>query len=544
MKKYTIGLDYGTLSARAVLVDVTTGEEKATSVFEYPHGVMDKAMPDGTALPDDFALQHPGDYLDALLHIVNGIMKESGVSPEEIGGIGVDFTASTVMPVYENGEPLCFADKYKNEPHAYVKLWKHHAAQPQAERFLSVAKERGEKWIGRYGNQISSEWLFPKVLEILEERPDIYNEAERFTEAGDWLVQMLTGEEKHSSCQAGYKAFYSKKELYPDNEYMKAVNPLLDGIVGTKVSEKVIPAGSRAGVLSEKGALLTGLIPGIPVAAASIDAHAALPAAGITGPGKMLMIIGTSTCHIMMADEMKIVPGISGVVEDGVCEGYYGYEAGQAAVGDIFDWFVKNCVPYAYTKEAEEKGIGIHKLLREKAQNKKVGESGIIALDWWNGNRSILSDSELSGLILGMKLTTAPEDIYRALIEATAFGTRKIIETFREHGVRIDKLCAAGGIAKKDDMTMQIYADVTGMPIEVAKSLQGCALGSAMFAAVAGGMCNSLDEAAKTMSGIEEKKYIPIEENVKAYDKLYEEYTLLHDYFGKNEMLMHRLKKI
>ncbi|MDP4133817.1 MAG: ribulokinase [Bacillota bacterium] len=545
MKKYSIGIDYGTLSGRAVLVDLATGDEVVSSVFEYPHAVMDEQLPSGKKLPDNYALQHPQDYLDVLKNTIPDILNKSGATPEEIAGIGIDFTACTVLPVYADGTPLCFNDKYKDEPHAYVKLWKHHAAQKQAEIIYEKAKEQNESWLKRYGDQISSEWFFPKILQVLEENIELYHETARFIEAGDWITWVLTGKETHSSCLAGYKAFWSKKDGYPSNDFFASVNPELGEIIGTKVSENVISVGSKAGELCEAGATLTGLTQGIAVASPSIDAHAALPATGITDSGKMLMIMGTSTCHIIMGDSEKCVPGISGVVEDGVCEGYFGYEAGQSCVGDSFEWYTKSCLPKSYYDEAAAQNINIHKLLREKAKKLKVGESGLVALDWWNGNRSILSDSDLTGLILGFKLTTKPEEIYRALIESTAYGTKVIIDNYEENGINIIEIFAAGGIAEKDEMTMQIYSDVMNKEIRISASSQSCALGSAMFGAVAGGAFGNIKEAASIMARVKDVLYKPIPENVRLYEKLYNEYKILHDYFGKGgNDIMKRLKEI
>ncbi|MCX7714856.1 MAG: ribulokinase [Clostridia bacterium] len=549
-KKYSIGVDYGSLSGRAVLVDVSTGEELAVSVFAYPHAVMDEYLPDGkTRLEPDWALQHPQDYLDVLSVTVPAVLKDSGVSAEDVIGIGIDFTACTVLPTLADGTPLCFLEEYKNNPHAYVKLWKHHAAQNEANKLNAIATERGEDFLARYGGKISSEWLVPKVWQLLNEAPDIYEKMDRFIEAADWIVWQLTGVETRNSCTAGYKALWHKHKGYPSKDFYKALDPRLENLVEDKLSNKITPLGEKAGEITEAAAKLTGLKVGTAVAVANVDAHVSLPAVGITEPGKMLMIIGTSTCDILLGENECIVPGMCGVVEDGVIAGFLGYEAGQSCVGDHFDWFVKTCVPHGYMTDAEEKGVNIHKYLREKASRLKPGESGLVALDWWNGNRSVLVDVDLTGLIVGMTLLTKPEEIYRALIEATAYGKRMIIETFKENGVPIYELYAAGGIAEKDEMMMQIYADVTNMEIRISASAQTPALGSAMFGAVAAGSgrggYDSIIDAAKVMGKVKDKVYRPIPENVAVYDKLYAEYKILHDYFGRGENdVMKRLKEI
>lgn len=550
MKKFSIGVDYGSLSGRAVLVDVDTGAELAAAVLEYPHAVMSEYLPDGvTKLPPDWALQHPQDYIDVLKATIPAVLKESGVDAKDVIGIGIDFTACTVLPVTADGTPLCFLDEYKSNPHAYVKLWKHHAAQEQASRLNKLAEERGEEFLARYGGKISSEWLVPKVWQLLDEAPEIYEKMDKFIEAADWVIWQLCGEEKRNSCTAGYKALWHKQKGYPAKAFYRALDPRLENLVDSKLSRDIYSLGDKAGEITAEAAALTGLCEGTAVAVANVDAHVALPAVGITEPGKMLMIIGTSTCDILLGEKECIVPGMCGVVEDGVIAGFMGYEAGQSCVGDHFDWFCKNCVPAAYKADADAKGMNIHKYLREKAAKLAVGESGLVALDWWNGNRSVLVDVDLTGMILGMTLLTKPEEIYRALIEATAYGTRMIIETFRENGVPITELYAAGGIAQKDELMMQIYADVTNMEIRISASAQTPALGSAMFGAVAAGSqrggYDSIIDAAHVMGKVMGKVYRPITENVAVYDKLYAEYKTLHDYFGRGENdVMKRLKDI
>jgi L-ribulokinase len=549
-KKYAIGVDYGTLSGRSVLVELDTGKEVAVAVKEYTHGVMDETLPDGKVkLEPDWALQHPQDYLEVLAETIPAILNEAKVAADDVIGIGIDFTACTMLPVDKNGTPLCFDEAFKSVPHAYVKLWKHHAAQDEANRLNEIARNRNESFLDLYGGKISSEWLIPKIWQILNEAPEVYEKADRFMEAADWIVLQLTGEEKRNSCTAGYKAIWHKKMGYPSKEFFKALDPRLENLVEEKLSKDIYPIGAKAGEITEKAAELTGLKPGTAVAVANVDAHVAVPAVGITDAGKMLMIMGTSTCHMLLGTEEKRVPGMCGVVEDGILPGYLGYEAGQSCVGDHFHWFVENCVPADYMKEAQDQGISIHKVLREKASRLKPGESGLVALDWWNGNRSVLVDVDLTGLIVGCTLLTKPEEIYRALIEATAYGTRMIIDTFEESGVPITELYAAGGIAEKDEMMMQIYSDVTNREIRISASAQTPALGSAMFGAVAAGSqrggYDTITDAAKVMAKVKDRVYRPIPENVAIYEKLYQEYKLLHDYFGRGgNDVMKRLKEI
>lgn len=549
MSKYVIGVDYGTLSGRAVIADAKTGEEKASAVYEYPHAVMDETLPDGTKLGTDWALQHPQDYLDVLANTIPAVLKESGISADDVIGVGTDFTACTLIPVKADGTPLCFLPEYEHEPHAYVKLWKHHAAQDKANKLNEIAEQRNEKWLNNYGGKISSEWAIPKIWQVLDEKEEIYNAADMFIEAADWIVWQLCGNVTRNSCTAGYKELWNKTMGYPSKDFFKALDERLENVVEDKLGTEIMPLGSKAGEINEKAAALTGLKVGTAVAVGNVDAHVCVPAVGIDGPGKVLAIMGTSTCHMLMGEEELQVPGMCGVVADGIMPGFYGYEAGQSCVGDHFAWFIDNCLPKEYYDAAEKAGMNIHKYLRSKAEQQKPGESGLVALDWWNGNRSVLVDVDLTGMMVGMTLATKPEEIYRALIEATAYGTREIIENYRRNGVPVEEFYASGGISQKDPMTMQIYADVLGIPVKIAGSMQGPALGSAIFGAVAagaekGGWDNVFD-AARAMGQVKNVVYNPIKENTEVYDKLFAEYKILHDYFGKGENdVMKRLKKI
>lgn len=540
---FTVGVDYGTESGRAVVVRVSDGTVLAEAVTPYRHGVMDHTLPTGERLPPEWALQHPQDYLDVLRQAVPEALRWSGVQPEQVIGIGIDFTACTPLPTTADGTPLCFLPEYAHNPHAYVKLWKHHAAQPQADRINALAELRGEEWLPRYGGKISSEWYFAKALQILEEDPALYARAERFIEAADWVVWQLTGVETRNACTAGYKAMYQDGQ-FPDESYFRALNPAFADVVQTRIGPDPSPLGAEAGRLSEQAALWTGLNPGISVAVANVDAHVAVPAAGVTEPGRLVAIMGTSTCHMLLGSELREVPGMCGVVDGGIIPGLYGYEAGQSGVGDIFGWFVKHGVAPEYHEQARAEGISLHALLEREAAGQAPGEHGLIALDWLGGNRSVLVDAHLSGLILGLTLATRAPDIYRALIEATAYGTRLIIETFEASGVPVHEVVIAGGL-KKNRMLMQIYADVTGRPLSLLDAEQGPALGSAMHAAVAAGAYPSIHEAAQQMGKIQRGVYTPNSQAQRAYDRLYAEYHELHDYFGRgaNEV-MHRLKNL
>jgi L-ribulokinase len=549
-RKYAIGMDYGTESGRAVLVDVTTGEEVATAVHPYGDGVIDEHLPGSEEpLPPDFALQNPQDYIEVLKETVPAVLRESGVDPEDVIGIGTDFTACTMLPIDESGTPLCMRPEWRDDPYAWVKIWKHHAAQPEANQLNEVARQRGEKWLPRYGGKISSEWLIPKIWETLNKAPEVYEAADRYIEAADWIVLQLTGQERRNSCTAGYKAIWNKQEGYPSGDFFAALDPRLRNVVDSKLSRDIYPLGQRAGGLTPKMAELTGLKPGIAVPVGNVDAHVAVPASTVVEPGRLVAIMGTSTCIMVLGEEECVVEGMCGVVEDGIIPGFFGYEAGQSCVGDHFAWFVDNCVPPAYHEEAASRGLNTHQLLEEKAAQQKPGEHGLVVLDWWNGNRSILVDVDLTGLLLGATLLTKPEDIYRALIEATAYGARVIIEGFEKSGVAVNEIVACGGLPGRNKLLMQIYADVTGREIKVAGTEQSGAFGSAMFAAVAAGKASggydTIFDAARHMASLQDVVYKPIPAHKAIYDQIYAEYVELHDYFGRGANdVMKRLKAL
>jgi L-ribulokinase len=549
-RKYAIGIDFGTESGRAVLVDVADGREVATAVHQYANGVIDEKLP-GTdlQLDPDFALQDPDDYLEVFKKTVPAVLQDSGVSADDVIGIGIDFTACTVLPTKADGTPLCFLPEYQNNPHAWVKLWKHHAAQPEANQLNATARELGYDFLERYGSKISSEWFFPKIWQTLDEAPEIYAAADRYIEAADWVVWKLTGIETRNNCTAGYKAIWSKKDGFPPNQFFKALDPRLENVVDEKMSRDIAFLGDRAGILTAEAASWTGLKEGTPVAVANVDAHVSVPAATVVEAGRMVIIMGTSNCHMVLGESEKIVPGMCGYVQDGIIPGFFGYEAGQSCVGDHFAWFVENCVPESYLQDAIERGLDIHAYLEEKAATLLPGESGLLALDWWNGNRSVLVDVDLTGLLIGQTLATKPEEIYRALIEATAFGTRIIIETFEQNGVPVNEIVATGGLPDRNHLLMQIYADVTGREIRVAAAKQTPALGSAMFGAVAAGKdaggYDTIYEASQAMAHLRDEVYTPNLEYKPVYDQLYAEYVLLHDYFGRGENdVMKRLKSL
>lgn len=546
--KFALGIDYGTESGRVAVVRVRDGDEAASAIVPYPDGVIDAKLPGGPKLDPDWALQNPRDYLLVVEKGVPKALKAAGVKAADVIGLGTDFTASSPLPARRDGTPLCFLSKYRKQPHAWVKLWKHHAAQPQANRINQIGRERDEEFIRIYGGRYSSEWFFSKLLEIADEAPRVYAAADRFIEAADWIVWQLTGAEKRNACTAGYKAMWVKGGGFPPREFFRALHPAMENVVEEKLGESYYPLGARAGGLTPEWARKTGLEAGTPVSIGNVDAHVAVPACTVTEPGSMVMIMGTSICHLLLGTDRRMVEGMCGTVEDGVVPGLWGYEAGQSAVGDIFAWFFQRGVPADVHHEAKRRGLSLASVLEKRAQRLSAGASGLLALDWWNGNRSILVDADLTGLLLGMTLATQPEEIYRALIEATAYGTRQIIEAFESKGVAVKTLYACGGLPEKNALLMQIYADVTGREIKVARQLQTCsALGSAMHGAVAAGLeaggYDSIFEAARRMAHVRKTSYLPEGERHAVYDDLFREYRALHDYFGRGSNdVMKRLK--
>lgn len=529
MKQYTLGIDFGTLSARAVALDIETGAEAAQAEFVYPHGVLDRQLPGGKTLPPMYALQHPKDYLDAIRAVCGQILQK--IPKEQIIALGIDFTTATVLPVDEAGTPLCFLEAFIDEPHAYAKLWKHHGPVKQAEKLNRVAKAQKAPWLVRCGDTISSEWLFPKILETLEEAPTVFDRTYRFYEAGDWLNFILTGQETHNPCMASLKGCWTEELGYPTDDYFRAVEPRLAGIVGTKVSPKVNRVDEIAGKITKSGASLTGLQEGTQVAVAMGDCHAAMPALNVVRPGQAMVVIGTSGVILANTEKPKSVPGICALTNGGVIPEVCTMEAGQAALGDSFDWLVKTF------------GLS-HQELTEKASRLKPGQSRLLALDWWSGNRSVLKNDGLSGLLIGLNLQTRPEEIYRALIESTAYGLRVIVENYEANGVSIGDICAAGGIALKNPMLMQIYADVLGRTLTVSGCSQAGARGCALYAAVAAGIFSDIQEAAEKNALPAVATYSPIPENREIYDKLFAEYKKLHDYFGRENPVMDTLAQL
>jgi L-ribulokinase len=532
VESYVVGVDFGTLSGRALVVRVSDGAEMGSAVAPYLHGVMERTLTaTGERLPAEWALQVPSDYIDVLRTVVPEALAASGVNPADVIGIGTDFTACTVLPTTSDGTPLCELPEFTGRPHAYVKLWKHHSAQPHADRINATAHERGESWIARYGGKQSSEWELAKGLQLLEEDPEVYERMDHWVEAADWIVWQLCGRYVRNVTTDGFKAV-RQDGAYPSAEFLTALNPELAYFFTTKVAWETAQLGERVGGLTQEAAAWTGLPVGIAVATGNVDAHVTSPAARAIEPGQMLAVMGTSTCHVMNGESLAEVPGMCGVVADGITPGSWAYEAGQSGVGDIFAWFVDTAVPGRIYAEADARGLGIHEYLSELASELRPGEHGLAVLDWISGNRSVLVNHELSGMVLGITMATQPHEIYRALLEATAYGTRVIVEAFDVAGVPVRELVCAGGLVR-NGVLMQLYADIVGLPLSVLDSEQGPALGSAIHAAVAAGAYPDVRIASERMGRIRRAAYVPDPTHRVIYDRLYREYVTLHDYFGR-----------
>ena len=539
---YAIGVDFGTASARSLLLNLASGEEEAVSEVSYRHGVIDEELPGGGRLPLDWALHAPGDYTDALEAGIKAVLAERPDAASQVIGIGVDATSCTVLPVDAAGTPLCQHEAWAKRPHAWPKLWKHHAAQTVANRLNDIALERDEKWLARYGGRISSEWYFPKLIEIWLEDRDVYDATSSFVEVTDWVVWQLAGRERRSACPAAYKALWSPDEGIPGREYFEAAYPGFSR-PAEKLGEQFYPLGTSAGTLATQWGERLGLPANVAVAVGNVDSFVSFPGAGAEGAGKWVMVVGTSTCDMVVHDVEVPLEGITGVARDGILPGLYGYEAGQPAVGDMLGWFG--------TTLATD-GVAVGEFLSELEQaagRYAPAATGLVALDWWNGNRSVLADADLSGVIAGLTLQTTAPEIYRALLESTAFGNKAVLDNFRNHGFHIDEIVACGGIAEKSPLLMQLFADSTALPVSVPASPQVPARGSAIFGAVAAGESAggfaSVREAASALRPGTARTYRPNPAAVPTYEAVYEVWKGLHDMLGRSERgWLHELKRL
>lgn len=532
---YAIGVDFGSLSARAMAVHTADGSVLKEAQYVYPHGIMKEKLPSGRELEPGTALQHPADYLEAWHAVIQEILRDGELDPKQVVGVGIDFTQCTMLPVDRDGAPLCMDPEFWDEPHAYAKLWMHHSAQREADEITELAARRKEKFLEYYGGKISSEFMHPKILETLRRAPEVYRRADQFVEGADWITRMITGSPVRSRSIAAVAALWREEEGYPSTAFLRELHPELESLNDKLCGTLVVP-GTCVGTISPREAAATGLPPGTPVACGLGDSHAAFAGSGLCEEGSMLMVIGTSGCDILISREQVPVKGFCGICRDSAIPGYYGYEAGQACMGDHFRWFMENCLPASFTEEAKRDNCSVYQLMDRKAGALRPGGSGLLALDWWNGCRSVLMDSSLSGCLFGLTLETRPEEIYRALIEGIAFGKKMITRQMETAGVNCLRLYATGGVAWKNPLVMQIMADVLGMEITVADTANGSCMGSAMYGAVAagrnGGGHDSIQEAVRAMGRRTGRIYAPDQEAAAVYESLFDIYRKLYDGLG------------
>jgi L-ribulokinase len=532
---YAIGVDFGTESGRALLLDCSSGEELSVGIVRYSRGVIDRELPDGGGrLGADWALQDPDDWVTVLQDAVAYVVADAGVDPATVASLGIDFTSCTVLPVDAEGIPLCKYPRWRRRPHAWPKLWKHHSAQPVADRLTEVALERREDFLSRYGGRISSEWYFPKLIELWLEDRELYEEARAFVEATDWVIWWLTGRLVRQSCTAGYKAMWSPQTGLPSRAYFEAAYPGFD-TPAQKLGHEFVPLGTHAGTLTPDAAEAIGLPASVAVAVGNVDSFVSMPGAGVVEPGKYVTVVGTSICDMLVDPAEVRLPGITGVVRDGILPGLYGYEAGQVAVGDMLAWFVE-------LLGGGDDGYGE---LERAAGAIAAGETGLLALDWWNGNRSILADADVTGVIAGLTLQTGRAEIYRALLESIALAERRIIDNFTEHGLRVEEIVACGGIAERSPLLMQLFADATGRAVHVPASSEIPARGSALFGAVAAGVYPSIGAAIIATRPGRAHTYTPDAIAGQVYDEVYDVYRSMYETLGRSQVeLLHRLKRI
>jgi L-ribulokinase len=534
-KQYSIGVDYGTNSVRALVVDVADGTEVGACVFNYPSGeagiLLDPKDP-------NLARQNPADYIEGFYRSVRGAVKAAakapGFRPEGVIGIGVDTTGSTPLPVDRQGLPLAVGREFQNHLAAQAWLWKDHTSHAEAAEITRKARDAGAPYLAKCGGTYSSEWFWSKVLHCKRSAPKVFAAACSWVELADFVPGFVTGNLDPATmprgiCAAGHKAMYNDQwGGLPSEEFLAGIDPDLVQI-RRRYAARAVPSDRRAGLLTAEVAAKVGLAAGVPVAVGNFDAHAGAVGAGIR-PGALVKIIGTSTCDMLVAPmdhPLADVPGVCGIVPGSIIPGMYGLEAGQSAVGDIFNWFAARLAPKQFTSRGDP-----HARLSEEAAALKPGESGLLALDWNNGNRTILVDPRLTGLLVGQTLHTTAPEVYRALVEATAFGALAIIQRFEEYGVAVGEVVNCGGIAEKNPFVMQIYADVCNRPMKISRSAQTCALGAAIFGAVVGGAYASTEQAQKKMTGVKAKVYRPSKAAAAVYAELYALYRALHDAFG------------
>ncbi|MDD6348009.1 MAG: ribulokinase [Lachnospiraceae bacterium] len=551
MRKIVLGFDFGTLSCRGVAVDLQSGVRVAQSQCDYAHGVIAGCLPDGGPdLPDSWFLQDPDDWMNSLTAVCRDMLTQGGIMPEEVTALGIDFTSCTLVPIKADGTPLCTLEAYRRRPHAWPKLWKHHGAQKQADRIEALAREETDWLSSHFGNSVSSEWAYPKMMQVAEEAPDIYEAADYFIEAVDYIPMVLTGRILRNNGVLGVNAFYIEGRGYPDETFAAKLNPLMRHVAEDKLAGEIGRVGDAVGCVRPEMAVRLGITDKVVVSVGNSDGAVAGCGVGANESGTMMLVMGTSTCHQFMYRDFHSFDGLCSIAADGMVPGLYGYESGQSATGDIFAWYVDSMAPESVTKAAAEAGLSPLEYLGREAEKLLPGECGLMGLDWLNGNRSILSNYDLSGCLLGLTLNTSPVEIYRALVEANIYGSRRILDNYEENGITISTIFGVGGIAVKCPWIMQMCADVFNKPVRVPLHDNVPALGSAATAAVAlfksgdEDGCDGFGEAASRLIPGEAVVYEPDPFKAALYRPVYELYRTLHDLFGVENSLMKELRAL
>lgn len=548
---YALGFDFGTLSCRCVLIDLKNGKLKGSSESRYKSGVIEEALDDGNILlPFNWALQDPNDWIESMSEVCHKILQESKVKPEQILSIGTDFTNCTVVPCKANGTVLCQIDEYRKRPHAWPKLWKHHGAQQYAEE-IQVAAKNNTTWLKKYfGNAVSSEWLFPKALQVLREDPDIYRETEIFIEAVDYIVLFLTGRVTRNTGLLGLNSFWSEEFGFPSDAFLKQLDPRMEHFVQEKMWGDMLEVGDCAGHLTKEAAAILGLTTETIVASGHGDSEVTACGVGASSSGSMILVMGTSTCHQMLSDQFLSFEGLCSVAKGGMIPGLYSYESGQPATGDTFAWLERLCQGGRYEEEAKKANRSLLAYLGELAEKIEPGASGLLALDWLAGNRCLLFDDRLSGAIIGLSLETKIEEIYRALVEGNIFGSKKIIDNYEANGLHIKQVFAVGGIAERAPWIIQMCADVIGKPVYVPTFEYVSARGAAICSAVALGKIDSkhgflnFEDACIALIPKERREFVPDRKRMEEYEEIYQLYSCFHDTMAKPNFIMKRLKEI
>lgn len=546
-KKYTIGMDFGSLSCRAILVDSEDGTIVAERESVYAHGVMTETLPDGTRLPPMWVLQDPRDYESCIYSLLPGLLQDSGIDKEQVATVGVDATASTVLCLDEKLRPMCCNDRFSWRIHAWPKMWKHHADAKEAADITERARLAGGEYIESCGGTVGAEFMLPKLLQCFREDRALFDSSYTFMELGDWITSLLTGHKCRSASMLAGKMLWDASRGYPSKSFLNGVEPGFGDALYEKQDRedtRIAYPGECVGLLCAQAAKQTGLPEGIPVSASQMDGYAGLPGCGVYRSGRLMLVLGTSSGYMLLDDMNRTIPGLCASIPNSMMKGYMCHAAGQSSGGDMLGWYMENMLPGSYERKARDAGMDLHSYLSLLASGHSAAQSRLIALDWFNGNKTPLNNFRLSGLIVGLDMSTRPEEIYRALIEASAFGAKVIIDLIKNSGTSINSVVVSGGISRKNPFLMQVYADVLGCPLEVCGSAQAAAQGSAVYAAAAGGLYPDVPSAVIAMGGKPEKTYMPRQEETLAYAALFEEYKRLYDYFGRGENpVMERLKE-